>query len=326
MYTKKRLSTVLMLICLGGGPASLIAADAKQADSKVAEAQTTIAAAEEARKKAASVDSEWRDTADFIKEAKAALEAGKPDDAIRLAKIAEDQGNLGYEQGYSQRNLQLPSYFKVDTTTSSVASPAAMEMKGHKITPSLASVAVMHNGEMVSIGRSTGDNTEIPKAYSHTDRECPPFCIQPMSISPGVETIGELEVLDYLQRITNGDPTVLVVDSRTPDWRVRGTIPGSVNIPWNKINLNLNGSFGNHEEAETLDDILHNQFHARKANGKWDFRNAKTLVLFCNGIWCPQSAANIRTLTKLGYPAYKLKWYRGGMQSWVSAGLTTVNK
>ncbi|RKZ91616.1 MAG: rhodanese-like domain-containing protein, partial [Gammaproteobacteria bacterium] len=24
------------------------------------------------------------------------------------------------------------------------------------------------------------------------------------------------------------------------------------------------------------------------------------------------------------YPVYKLKWYRGGMQSWVSLGLTTV--
>jgi rhodanese-related sulfurtransferase len=26
----------------------------------------------------------------------------------------------------------------------------------------------------------------------------------------------------------------------------------------------------------------------------------------------------------LGYPAERIKWYRGGMQDWVSAGLTTV--
>jgi hypothetical protein len=26
----------------------------------------------------------------------------------------------------------------------------------------------------------------------------------------------------------------------------------------------------------------------------------------------------------LGYPAHKLKWYRGGMQAWMMLGLTTV--
>ena len=47
-------------------------------------------------------------------------------------------------------------------------------------------------------------------------------------------------------------------------------------------------------------------------------------MLFCNGIWCPQSTANLKTLVGYGYPVYKLKWYRGGMQDWVSVGLTTV--
>ncbi|MCB1859919.1 MAG: rhodanese-like domain-containing protein [Gammaproteobacteria bacterium] len=182
----------------------------------------------------------------------------------------------------------------------------------------------MHKGQKVTITRTADENAVIPAAYSSTARECPPFCIQPMTIAPGVETIGELEVLDYLKKLADGDPTILVVDSRTPEWMVRGTVPGSVNVPWNKINIDAQGTFGSPEEAESLNEILVGTFHARKANGKWDFRNAKTLVLFCNGVWCPQSAANIRTLVKLGYPPYKLKWYRGGMQSWVSAGLTTV--
>jgi rhodanese-related sulfurtransferase len=59
-------------------------------------------------------------------------------------------------------------------------------------------------------------------------------------------------------------------------------------------------------------------------DGELDFSEAKTLVLFCNGIWCGQSTSNIGTLMQMGYPAEKLKWYRGGMQDWVSAGLTTV--
>lgn len=325
MHTKKRLTSVLLAICLSAGSASLIAAEAKTGDPKLAQAETAIAAAEEARKKAASVDSEWRDTAMYIKQAQEALKAGKADDAIRLAKFAEDEGNLGYEQGASQKELKLPSYFKVKGSPSLAVSTTGMALKEHKITPALSSVDVMHNGEKISITRSTDENAVIPAAYASTARECPPFCIQPAAISPGVDTIGELEVLDYLARITQGDPTVLVVDSRTSDWMAHGTVPGSVNIPWNRINIDLQGSFSSQEEAQTLSDILQSQFRARKTNGKWDFRNAKTLVLFCNGIWCPQSTANIRTLLKLGYPAYKLKWYRGGMQSWVSAGLTTVN-
>ena len=52
---------------------------------------------------------------------------------------------------------------------------------------------------------------------------------------------------------------------------------------------------------------------------------AKTLILFCNGAWCGQSPTNLRALMDLGYPAHKLKWYRGGMQAWEQLGFTTVN-
>ena len=47
MYTNMRLNAVLVAICLSGAPVSLMAADAKNADAKAAEAQTMIAAAEE---------------------------------------------------------------------------------------------------------------------------------------------------------------------------------------------------------------------------------------------------------------------------------------
>ncbi|MCW8891099.1 MAG: rhodanese-like domain-containing protein [Sedimenticola sp.] len=193
-----------------------------------------------------------------------------------------------------------------------------------KITPAMESLEVMHQGKTVTIRRIDDENATIPKAYARTSRHCPPFCIQPMQLVPGVDTVGELEVLGYLKRISNGDRSVMLVDSRTSDWIQRGTIPGSVNIPWDRINIDVAGNFEIEAEAETLSDILVNQFGVKEMDGKWDFRNAKTLVLFCNGIWCPQSSVNIKTLTKMGYPAYKLKWYRGGMQDWVSVGLTTV--
>jgi rhodanese-related sulfurtransferase len=194
----------------------------------------------------------------------------------------------------------------------------------NKITPDLTSVDVMHNGQKVTISRGHDLHATIPDAFQKTDRGCPPFCVEPMRLMPGLETVGELEVLNYLKRGAEGDTSVLVVDSRTPDWVMRGTIPGSVNIPWSRINIDAAGTFATPAEAATIDQVLTEQFGAAKGTSGWDFSKAKTLVLFCNGIWCPQSALNIKTLVKLGYPVEKLKWYRGGMQDWFSVGLTTV--
>jgi len=105
-------SVLLVTVLLGGGLGTTLAADAKAADPKAAKVQQMIDSAEKARKKAASVDSEWRDTGKFIKKAKAALKAGEYDKAMKLAKRAEDEGNLGYEQGASQKELRIPSYLK----------------------------------------------------------------------------------------------------------------------------------------------------------------------------------------------------------------------
>jgi rhodanese-related sulfurtransferase len=196
----------------------------------------------------------------------------------------------------------------------------------NKITPMIESVEVTDDGETVTITRGHDRNATLPEIFQKTDRGCPPFCVQPMHPIPGVNTVGELEVLDYLHRIHQGDKSIMVVDSRTPDWVMRGTIPGSVNIPWNKINTDTAGTFETPAEADTFVHILADEFGANQdpQTGEWSFDEAKTLVLFCNGIWCPQSTANLKTLVEYGYPVHKLKWYRGGMQDWVSVGLTTV--
>ena len=204
------------------------------------------------------------------------------------------------------------------------AAPAAFA-EGNKIAPMIESVQVTHNGQPVTIQRGHNPEAHLPEFFQKTERGCPPFCVQPMIAVPGVDTIGELEMLDYLHRMAQGDQGVLVVDSRTPDWAMRGTIPGSVNIPWNKINIDTAGTFETPAEAEGFKHILADEFGAsQKEDGSWDFSSARTLVLFCNGIWCPQSTANLKTLVGYGYPVYKLKWYRGGVQDWVSVGLTTV--
>lgn len=196
-------------------------------------------------------------------------------------------------------------------------SPLNAEDLKVKITADLATVTVMHNGKPVTIQRNQKQDNTVDKAFARTSRDCPPFCIQPAVVAPGVETIAELEMLAYLKRKSDGDDSILVIDSRTPDWVQRGTIPGSVNIPWTTLNISQS-------DPLTIADTLEDRLGAQHLEGLWDFSNAKTLVLFCNGIWCPQSTINLKTLVKLGYPVYKLKWYRGGMQDWVSVGLTTV--
>jgi len=198
------------------------------------------------------------------------------------------------------------------------AAPAtAAEDLKVKITAALESVPVKHNGETVTIRREQDPNARVDDAFAQTARPCPPFCIQPMQIAPGVETIGEIEMLDFLRRASLGED-VLVIDSRTPDWVARGTIPGSINIPWTQLDTSRGA------DPFLITDILESQFGARTQEGLWDFSGVKTLVLFCNGMWCGQSPANIRTLLELGYPADKLKWYRGGMQNWSNLGLTSV--
>ena len=61
----------------------------------------------------------------------------------------------------------------------------------------LPSVEVVHKGEKVVIQRNQYQANTVNPAFAKTSRKCPPFCIQPTSLAPGVETIGEDEVLRY---------------------------------------------------------------------------------------------------------------------------------
>ena len=185
------------------------------------------------------------------------------------------------------------------------------------ITPNMPHVEAEHEGKTVRIQRVPDNRNRIDPNYALTSRPCPPFCIQPKRLAEGVETVGELEVLNYLRRVTGGDESVMVVDSRTPDWLARGMIPGAVNVPYTRLRLGRT-------DSEEIVSILSFDFGAESEDGLWDFRNAKTLVLYCNGPWCGQSPMSIRSLLILGYPPHKLKWYRGGMQAWKSFGLTVV--
>lgn len=186
-----------------------------------------------------------------------------------------------------------------------------------KITPNIDAVDIKADGKTVSIKRNQDQNNTIHPKFQLTSRKCPPFCIQPIKLKDGVETVGEVEFLDYLARANNGDDSILVIDSRGINWLKRGTIPGSVNIHYKKLSLKA-------ASEESIAEIFEDTFNVQRTSEFWNFGNAKTLVLYCNGMWCGQAPTNIKSLIRLGYPASKLKWYRGGMQSWQTLGLSTV--
>ena len=185
------------------------------------------------------------------------------------------------------------------------------------LTSEIPYVDIKHNNKIVRIKRNPDNGNIIDLDYGLTSRPCPPYCIQPIKLAEGIETIAELELIQYLQAASKGSETIMLIDSREKKWLDKGMIPGAINIPWQQL-------YNKTSSPEKIAELITLHFNVARTGSIWNFQNAKTLIFYCNGPWCGQSATNIRALLNLGYPASKLKWYRGGMQSWLSLGLTVV--
>ena len=180
--------------------------------------------------------------------------------------------------------------------------------------------------DVAGISRNQDNANTIHAAFTKTSRPCPPFCIQPTHpFAPApVDTVTELDVIHAARDVAGGDTSVMVIDARTPVWNTAakgGTIPHSVNIPFNTINSKALA-----KDPMAVVEILTDHFGVADMDGVLDYSGAKTLYLFCNGLWCGQSPAAIRALLQIGYPESKLKYYRGGMNSWQSLGLSTIGR
>lgn len=137
--------------------------------------------------------------------------------------------------------------------------------------------------------------------------------LSPIKMHDNIETYGELEVLEFLEEAKE-DKKMLFVDARKEKWYKELTIPSAINIPFNYFTERTKWDKEREEALYTLG--------VKKKQGGYDFKEAKTILLFCNGIWCRQSPQMIEVLLEIGYPAEKMKWYRGGLQNWTSVGLT----
>jgi len=144
----------------------------------------------------------------------------------------------------------------------------------------------------------------------------------PMHIHEDIDTYGELEVLAFMKHMQSDD-SMLLIDGRKQSWFDYRTIPGSINIPFHHLKERDAFEF-EFEHALTILGVEIIEDENEKES--FDFSQAKTIAIFCNGPWCTQSVAMIKALQQIGYPEDKMKWYRGGMQTWLAAGMTSTRK
>ena len=165
-------------------------------------------------------------------------------------------------------------------------------------TPVGTALNIIGNDKEVTVQTSKG-----PVVIKRTMTACGKNAgsLQELVPVPGVHPVGEIEVLQALS-----DRGSLVVDMRDLNDRVKGTIPGSIGIPYTEVAARM-GELG-----------------CSKAGDKWRCDQAKKVYAFCNGPVCPQSPLAIKAMTRDGFPADKIYYYRGGMLDWDALGLTSV--
>ena len=158
-----------------------------------------------------------------------------------------------------------------------------------------------------------GKNKEIPEKCKKTIVTTVGH-LTPMKIHKDVETYGEVEVIKFIEDMKK-DKSLLLVDIREEDVCEKETIPGAVNIPHIDVESPVLFPIDNKKACRMLG--------VYKKEGKRKFDKAKTVLLFCNAKWCGQSPRLIEYMIDKGYPPEKIKWYRGGLQDWISVGLPT---
>jgi len=185
------------------------------------------------------------------------------------------------------------------------------------LTDYLSYVEVEHGDGTVRIQRIQNQDNVLTDGFAKTSRMCPPFCIQPMSVAPGVTTVGETEIFRFMDRELEFGKG-MIVDARTPSWHKKGIIPGSVNIPFTVFEKEVDdpelvkalGMLGGEQRdgvsgiARGAESVLAKPdlFGAGSKTDSWDFSNARDIVFWCNGPWCGQSPRAIKSLARPWLP------------------------
>ena len=173
-----------------------------------------------------------------------------------------------------------------------------------------AKASFVFNGEQIKISRDTETAPQHAAAFAGISNTCGAPCIVPMEVAGGVPTFGETEVLSFLvNEVANS--TGLLVDARMPNDRAKGFIPGSVNLP-----------FATLDAGTTFTTDIFTALGARAQDGAFDFTNAQSLLVYDTGPSSDDAGRLVSNLLAAGYPAEKIKYYRGGMQVWAVLGFS----
>ena len=183
-----------------------------------------------------------------------------------------------------------------------------------KITKDIPYVYTTDSGKKVKVERIQDVNNRLTDDYTKTSRPCPPFCVQPTKIDPEIKNIEELELLNFMQHEVK-DGTGVIIDARLKSWYELESIPSAINLPF-PIMLHATKS-----KAEQIFKLLGMTIDK---DGTWNFSKAKTLAVYCNGVWCGQTHHFMTGILKYHYPKSKLRYYRSGFQGWKLLGLTTI--
>ena len=171
-----------------------------------------------------------------------------------------------------------------------------------------AKASFIFNGAQVRIARENAQAAEFAASFTATDDSCGAACIAPLNVAPGVATLDEPQVLRFMMdEIANN--AGLMVDARSVEDRARGFIPGSVSLPHSTVDPK--GRFW-HEIVKALG--------ATSQGGVIEYSNARALLVYDTGPSTDDAGQLVRNLLAVGYPAEKIKYYRGGMQVWSVLG------
>lgn len=140
--------------------------------------------------------------------------------------------------------------------------------------------------------------------------------LQPIVMDDEIETYGELEVLAFLSEMQS-DPDKVLIDTRKEEMFRYLTIPGAVNMPFYYFKEHMHYP----DELEYAFNYLGG---VKDKEGHYHFEKPKTILIFCNGPWCSLSTRFAEGIVDAGFPAEHIKWYRGGMQSWLIGGFTST--
>jgi len=173
-----------------------------------------------------------------------------------------------------------------------------------------ASATFQFQGEQIVILQDNTQGPTLVSKFAKPMADCAESCFASVHLAKGVNTLGEDEVLAFLQgRVA--DQTGLMVDARMPQDRAIGYIPGSVSLP--HATLHPTNGYSN--------DIL-TVLGAVPSEGGFDFATARHLLVYDVGPATDDAGLLVQHLLDAGYPAERISYYRGGMLMWAALGLS----